>query len=65
MNFTEKIKEFFTGVYSELKKVSWISRSELLQYTLIVLAATIFTAAFLGGLDYLFSSLIKTFILKY
>jgi len=65
MNFTEKIADFFKGVFTELKKVSWITRQDLLQYTIIVVASTVLTAVFLGGLDYLFSSIIKTFIFKY
>ena len=64
MNITQKTQTFFKEVYVELRKVSWMSRKEVLKYTLIVLLVTLIVAAFLGGLDYLFSSLIKKFILK-
>ena len=63
MSLAAKVQSFFKEVYVELRKVSWLSRSEVLKYTLIVLAVTIIVAAFLGGLDYLFSSLIQKFIL--
>lgn len=64
MNFTEKTKEFFKEVYVEMKRVSWLSQKEIVKYTLIVLAFTIAFAAFLGGLDYIFTLVIKNFILK-
>jgi preprotein translocase subunit SecE len=64
MNIIQKSNNFFKEVYVELKKVNWLSRREVLRYTLMVLAITIIVAAFLGGLDYLFSTAIKSFILK-
>lgn len=64
MSLINKIKTFFKEVYVELRKVSWLSRSEVLRYTIIILFISVITAAFLGGLDYLFSSLIQKFILK-
>ena len=64
MNIIEKIKIFFKEVYVELRKVSWLTRNEVLRYTLIVLAVTIIVAGFLGGLDYVFSVLLKQFVIK-
>ena len=64
MNIIEKTQVFFKEVYVELRKTNWLSRNEVLRYTIIVLAVTILVAAFLGGLDYLFSELIKRFIVK-
>jgi len=64
MNIVGKTQTFFKEVYVELRKVSWLSKSEVLNYTLIVLVVTIVIAAFLGGLDYIFSSLVRKFILK-
>jgi preprotein translocase SecE subunit len=64
MTFTQKIQVFFKEVYVELRKTNWLSRNEVLRYTLIVLVVTIIVAAFLGGLDYLFSTALKSFVLK-
>jgi preprotein translocase subunit SecE len=64
MNITQKIKVFFKEVYVEMKKVSWLPRKEIVRYTLIVLGFTAVSAAFLGGLDYIFSLIIKNFILR-
>lgn len=65
MTITQKIKVFFKEVWVEMRKVSWLSRNEVLRYTLIVLAVTIAVAAFLGGLDYIFSEIIRRFLLRY
>jgi len=64
MNFIQKTQIFFKEVYVELRKVNWLSRKEVLRYTLIVLAISLVVSAFLGGLDYLFSTSLKSFILK-
>ena len=64
MTITQKINLFFKEVWVEMKRVSWLSRKDVLRYTLIVLGVTIVVAAFLGGLDYIFTSIIKMFVLK-
>ena len=60
----QKVQMFFKEVYVELRKTNWLSRREVLRYTLLVLAVTIIVAAFLGGLDYTFSTAIKSLIFK-
>ncbi len=62
MTIIQKINIFFKEVWVELKRVSWLSRKDVIKYTLIVLAVTIAVAAFLGGLDYIFSEIIKKFV---
>ena len=64
MNLLQKTQLFFKEVYVELRKVNWLSRQEVLRYTLIVLGVTLIVAAVLGGLDYIFSTAIQKFILK-
>ena len=61
---TQKISLFFKEVWVEMKRVSWLSQKDVTRYTLIVLGFTVLAAVFLGGLDYLFTTAIKTFILK-
>ena len=63
-NILQKTQVFFKEVYVELRKVNWLKRQEVLRYTLLVLAVTIVVATVLGGLDYIFSTALKTFILK-
>ncbi|MBU0576598.1 preprotein translocase subunit SecE [Patescibacteria group bacterium] len=62
MAIIQRINIFFREVWVELKRVSWLSKKEVAKYTLIVLAITVIVAAFLGGLDFLFTSIIKMFV---
>jgi len=64
MTISQKINVFFKEVWVEMKRVSWLSRKDVLRYTGIVLAITIGAAIFLGGLDYIFTLIIKIFVLK-
>jgi preprotein translocase subunit SecE len=64
MPITQKINTFFREVWVELKKTSWLSQKEVLRYTFVVLGFTVVVAAFLGGLDYIFSEIIKRFIFR-
>ena len=54
-----KIKNYFKETIEELKKVSWSSRQELMDSTLIVIASTAALAIFIGIADILLSSAIK------
>jgi preprotein translocase subunit SecE len=64
MNFTQKIKMFFKEVWVEMRRVSWLSRKDVWRYTFVVLGITIGVAAFLGGLDFIFTEIIKKIIIK-
>jgi len=59
----QKVKSFLKEVYIELKKVNWLNRRELFRYTLIVILVTLAVSFFLGGLDFIFTTLMKKFIL--
>ena len=61
---TQKINIFFKEVWVEMKRVSWLSQKDVLRYTLIVLGFTIAVSVFLGGLDYIFTAIIKSFVLR-
>ena len=64
MSITQKLNVFFKEVWVEMKRVSWLSQKDVVRYTLIVLGITIVVALFLGGLDYIFTAIIKIFVLK-
>jgi len=49
-------------VIAEIKKVTWLSRREIVNLTIIVLVITIVVALIIGGIDYGFSYLIQFFI---
>ena len=53
---TERTKpgEFVREVRSELKKVSWPTRPEVIRYSVIVFVALVIFTAFVFGIDYVF-----------
>ncbi len=52
--FGERVKKFFNGYKSELKKITWYSREQTLKSTLVVCVLVIAVAVVIGGLDLLF-----------
>lgn len=50
-----KIKRYIQEAIEELKKVSWPSKKETYQYTLLVIGISLVVAAFLGALDFGFN----------
>ena len=54
---------FLKEVRLELKRVTWPTRQETIKHTLIVIGLSMAVAAFLGGLDFLFSWLLNTFVI--
>lgn len=55
----EKIIGFFTDVYKEMGKVTWPTRVELQESTLVVLGVCGFIALFVYVVDYIISFAIK------
>jgi preprotein translocase subunit SecE len=60
MNPTDKLKDwfqcskqFYTDVRSEMKKVTWPSRQEVVGTTVVVVVAVFFFGSYLGLVDYL------------
>ena len=52
-----ELKSFFGEVRSELKKVTWPSRAEVKNTTIVVILTTIFFGFYLWGLDLVFTQL--------
>lgn len=53
-----KIKNYFKGVWLELKKVSWPNRKSILLYTTVTLTTVFIFVVFIGICDFLFTQLI-------
>jgi preprotein translocase subunit SecE len=64
MIFLKKALNFLRESKAELKKVKWPTLRETLQYTLVVIIISLIVAAYLGGLDYVFSFFLRKFIIK-
>jgi len=60
----EKIINYFKAAMVEIKKVTWPTKKETLQYTVLVILISLGVAAFLGGLDYLFNQAIQKLLVK-
>jgi len=60
--FTQKIVIFFQEVKMEIKKVNWPTKKETIRYTLIVIAISIAVAIYLGGLDFIFTTILNKFV---
>ena len=60
--FTQKIVTFFQEVKMEIKKVNWPTKKETIRYTLIVIAISIAVAIYLGGLDFIFTTILNKFV---
>ena len=58
------ITQFLREARTELSKVNWPSRQQTINYTLTVIGISLALALFLGGLDFIFETLLKVFILK-
>ena len=54
----KKIRTFFEEVRTELKKVSWPKKDELIRSTSVVIIMILITAVIVGLLDYIFYALI-------
>jgi preprotein translocase subunit SecE len=51
-----KITNYFQESLAEMKKVTWPTKKETYNYTLLVIGISIGVALFLGILDYIFSA---------
>ena len=56
---TGRLKNFFKGVWSELKKVHWPSRKQIINYTGIVVATCLAFAVVISAFDWIVSSLLN------
>jgi preprotein translocase subunit SecE len=56
------IVRYLKETRAELRKVSWPTREQATNLTLIVLAVTVAMAIFLGAVDFIFAALIRLLI---
>ena len=63
MKFIEKALSFLKEVRLEMKKVNWPTRKETVRYTIIIVGVSLAVAVFLGGLDFIFTSMLNRFVL--
>jgi preprotein translocase subunit SecE len=62
VKFSSKASRFFRGVWSELKKVHWPKRKEIVTYTLVVLASVFVVSMLIWIIDSIFSYVLQAII---
>ncbi len=60
----ERIFNYLKAAIAEIKKVSWPTKKETMQYTILVIVLSLAVAALLGGLDYIFNWLIQKLLTR-
>lgn len=59
-----RLTRFLREVKSELKKVSWPSKKELIANTIVVLVSVFFAATLIWIIDGFFAQILKVFIAR-
>ncbi|OGX34949.1 MAG: preprotein translocase subunit SecE [Omnitrophica WOR_2 bacterium RIFCSPHIGHO2_02_FULL_52_10] len=57
-----KVQKFISEVAVELRKVSWSTRTELINAAWIVIVSTALLGLFIGGTDFVLSKLLELMI---
>jgi preprotein translocase subunit SecE len=58
----QRLKNFFSDILREMRKVSWPKRKELTRYTITVITTVAFFAIFFGVVDLGISELIRVIL---
>lgn len=58
----KQVTGFISEVRTELTKVTWPSRNDVVKLTLIVLLVSLILGLYVGGLDYAFTKLLSLIV---
>lgn len=64
MRIVTAIKNYFISSYAEMKKVSWPSKKQTVNYSLLVIGLSVGMAIFFAVLDYVFNLGIEKMITR-
>ena len=56
------IKDYFIGAYRELRKVTWLTKKQIISHTIIVLLVSVAVSFFMTLFDFSFTSIYDYFI---
>jgi preprotein translocase subunit SecE len=62
VNYIEVVRKFVKGAYSELKKVNWPGRREIIIYTTVVVVAVLFVGLLIWLFDSALSGVLRLII---
>jgi len=60
----KKVSQYLKESKSELARVSWPTKPEIMRLTVVVIAVTVAVSAYLGLLDYVFSKIVALLVVK-
>jgi len=64
MDIIERVISYFKEVRLEIRKVNWPTRQQVWQNTLLVIGISFVVALYLGGIDFIFTTILNRFILQ-
>jgi len=59
-----KLSQYIQDSIAEMKKVTWPTKKQTYNYTLLVIVVSLALAIFLGALDYIFNWLLQLIIVR-
>jgi preprotein translocase subunit SecE len=59
MDFLRRVQEFVREVLAEFRKVTWPSRQELINSTVVVITVTVVVSLFLGAVDVVLARIVE------
>jgi preprotein translocase subunit SecE len=62
MDFLRRVQEFVREVLAEFRKVTWPSRQELVNSTVVVITVTVVVAVFLGAVDIMLARIVEAIL---
>ena len=62
MNIFTKTSTYIQESMAEMKKVTWPTKKETQQYSILVVALSLIVALYLGALDYIFNIILLSLI---
>jgi preprotein translocase subunit SecE len=60
----QRVADYLREVWIELNRVNWPTRRELVSSTVVVVVVLVVMAVFLGSFDYVYTVLVKRFLLQ-
>jgi preprotein translocase subunit SecE len=62
MDLLRRAQEFVREVVAEFRKVTWPSRQELVNSTVVVITVTVVVAVFLGAVDIMLARIVEAIL---
>jgi preprotein translocase subunit SecE len=59
IGWVENVRQFFRDVMFEMKKVTWATRTEVVNTTMVVVVVLLFFAFYLFGIDMVLAYLVR------